>query len=31
VDDYFVHVRGKLGVETISGDAIEALSQSMRP
>ena len=31
VDDYFVHIRGKLGVETISGDAIEALSQSMRP
>jgi (4-(4-[2-(gamma-L-glutamylamino)ethyl]phenoxymethyl)furan-2-yl)methanamine synthase len=31
VDDYFVHIRGKLGVETISADAIEALSRSMRP
>ena len=31
VDDYFVHIRGKLGVETISADAIEALGQSVRP
>ena len=31
VDAYFEHVRGTLGVETISGNAIEALRQSMRP
>jgi (4-(4-[2-(gamma-L-glutamylamino)ethyl]phenoxymethyl)furan-2-yl)methanamine synthase len=31
VDGYFEHVRGTLGVETISGNAIEALRQSMRP
>ncbi|HEY9467224.1 MAG TPA: hydantoinase/oxoprolinase family protein [Vicinamibacterales bacterium] len=31
VDDYFVHIRGKLGVETISADAIEVLSHSIRP
>jgi len=31
VDRYFEHVRGTLGVETIPGNAIEALRQSMRP
>jgi probable H4MPT-linked C1 transfer pathway protein len=31
VDGYFEHVRGTLGVETISGNAIDALRQSMRP
>jgi aspartokinase-like uncharacterized kinase len=31
VDGYFEHVRGTLGVETISGNAIEALRQSIRP
>jgi aspartokinase-like uncharacterized kinase len=31
VDGYFEHVRGTLGVETIPGNAIEALRQSMRP
>ena len=31
VDGYFEHVRGTLGVETISGNALEALRQSMRP
>jgi probable H4MPT-linked C1 transfer pathway protein len=31
VDGYFEHVRGTLGVETISGNAIEALRRSVRP
>jgi probable H4MPT-linked C1 transfer pathway protein len=31
VDGYFEHVRGTLGVETIPGNAVEALRQSMRP
>jgi aspartokinase-like uncharacterized kinase len=31
VDSYFEHVRGNLGVETISANAIEVLRQSMRP
>src|SRR6185503_5640050 len=31
VDGYFEHVRGTLGVETISGNALEALRLSMRP
>jgi aspartokinase-like uncharacterized kinase len=31
VDNYFEHVRGNLGVETISANAIEVLRQSMRP
>ena len=31
VDRHFEHVRGTLGVETIPGNAIEALRQSMRP
>jgi aspartokinase-like uncharacterized kinase len=31
VDGYFERVRGNLGVETISANAIEVLRQSMRP
>jgi aspartokinase-like uncharacterized kinase len=31
VDGYFELVRGTLGVETIPGNGIEALRQSMRP
>jgi len=31
VDGYFERVRGNLGVETISANAIELLRQSMRP